>query len=59
MLLVTGLNGCAIDDYGYDDYGIREDDCLDDHEYYYEYVESYSAPDHEHCDGPYADDFYD
>ena len=60
VVLLTGLSGCAMEDYGYDDYRVREDDCWDDHVYRYEYVESYYPPHDEHCepDGFYAD-FHD
>lgn len=52
LLLVAGLSGCAVDDYGY----VYEDGCRDDRVYHYEYVESYYPPYDEHCE---RDAFYE
>jgi len=59
LLLVMSLSGCAIDDYGYDDYRTRDDECWEGHAYHYEYVEGYYPTEDEHCepDGFYTD-FY-
>ena len=41
LLLVMSLSGCAIDDYGYDDYRTRDDECWEGHACHYDYVEGY------------------